>query len=163
MAADPFRREYRADLGTFAMAFLMGFFFLVVAIVVWRGENTSAVMVLMSGLLVGILVLYLGTSMWTRTYVSRDRIVKRGLFRTIATPWQAIQGIEIRRGNRRSWVVIYDCQGREIDLPHLDASETDIEKEVRVLREIWEKRRGPHWKPIFDTARASRRDWPGGW
>ncbi|XVQ16303.1 PH domain-containing protein [Spirillospora sp. CA-255316] len=153
MAADPFRREYRADLGTFAMAFVLGFHVLVVTIIVWRGENNSAaVKVLVPGLLVGFIALYVGANMWARTYVSRDRILKRGLFQTVATPWQAIQGIEIERRGKNPYVVIYDYQGRRIALPHLRSSEADIDEEVRALREIWEKRRGPHWKPIPEVA-----------
>ncbi|MFB4313894.1 PH domain-containing protein [Actinomadura sp. 21ATH] len=152
MAADPFRREYRADPGTFVgTAFLMGVFFTVVTVIVVRAENHPAIKVLVPGLLIGIAALRLGTEMRTRTCVSRDRILKRGLWRTTATPWQAIQGIETRRGFRNSHVVIRDCQGREIWLPHLGSSEVDVDKEARVLREIWEKRRGSRWEPIPDV------------
>ncbi|MFI0453511.1 hypothetical protein [Actinomadura sp. 6N118] len=153
MAADPYEREYRADLGAFVgTAFVMGFFFLVVAVMTVQGENDPAVKVLIPGLLIGFLVLNLGTEMWTRTYVSRHRIVKRGLCRTIATPWRGVQGIEIESGYRTRYVVIYDDLGREIALPHLRSNEVDVEKEARALREIWEKRRGPRWKPIPDIA-----------
>ncbi|TYB47888.1 PH domain-containing protein [Actinomadura chibensis] len=152
-ATDPFKREYRADIGTLVgMPFVWGFFFLVVAILIVRTESHSAVKVLVLGLLVGIPLLYLGVEVRTRTYVSRDRILKRGLFRTIATPWQAIQGIETKQGPRYRYVVIYNFQGREIFLPHLISNEADVDKEVRALREIWEKRRGPRWKPIPEVA-----------
>ncbi|MEW2357525.1 hypothetical protein [Spirillospora sp. NPDC029432] len=148
MTADPFGREYRADIGTFAIASVMGFYFLVVAVILLRGEDDSAVKILVPALLAGIIVLFLGARLWTRTCVSRDRILTRGLFRTIATPWQGIQRIEVVDGIRNRHVVIYDYRGREIVLPHLHSSEVDVEKEARALREIWEKRRGPHWKPI---------------
>ncbi|GAA4224337.1 hypothetical protein GCM10022254_03540 [Actinomadura meridiana] len=84
--------------------------------------------------------------------MSRDHVLKHGLFRTIATPWQAVQGIEIKAFPRYRFVVIYDFEGRRIYRPHLISNEVDDDKEVRVLREIREKRRGPRWKPIPEIA-----------
>ncbi|MFI0449262.1 PH domain-containing protein [Actinomadura sp. 6N118] len=151
MAADPYEREYRADLGTFALAYVFGFLFLCLLVISAARDDRSAVDVLVPGLLVGALVLYVGCEIWRRTFVSRDRIVKRGVFRTVAIPWQGIQGIEFLPG-ARTYVATYDHRGREIVLPHLNGSEVDAEKEVRVLRETWEKRRGPHWKPVPEIA-----------
>jgi hypothetical protein len=159
-AADPFRREYRADIGTLVgMPFVSGFFSLAVAIGIVRSESNSTVRVIVLVLLVGAFVFNLVVEIRTRTYVSRDRILRRGLFRSVATPWQAVQGIEIRRGRPRRYIVIYNFQGREIFLPHLVSNEVDVDKEVRVLREIWEQRRGPRWKPIPEVAaKISRRE-----
>ncbi|MGP3969953.1 hypothetical protein [Streptomyces sp. 6N223] len=75
------------------------------------------------------------------------------------TAWRDIQAIEIvdaitPRTRRHvpvdtgQYVAIYDHTGRRTELPHVNTTHVaSLTDELRVLRELWERLRGPDWTP----------------
>ncbi|MFD0855830.1 DivIVA domain-containing protein [Actinomadura adrarensis] len=109
-------------------------------------DNPPAVRVLVPLLLLGLLALFLWLLRRTGTYVSRDGIVTYGVLRRTEIRWKEIQDIKAKEITGSTVVVVRTSDGRERRLPQLDDRHYPVPDEVKALRAIWEKRRGPGWK-----------------
>ncbi|GAB3012183.1 hypothetical protein GCM10023080_093780 [Streptomyces pseudoechinosporeus] len=83
------------------------------------------------------------------TITTPDYIEVRTLFGTRQTAWGDIQEIGTKGSKKMAQrVVIYDSSGRQIGLPFVNPRDiTSFSEEVRVLRGLWERLRGPDWRP----------------
>ncbi|KAB2350288.1 PH domain-containing protein [Actinomadura rudentiformis] len=145
-----FELEYRLPSQMFLIAGIpMGILIAIGAFVAGTSDdNSTALKVILPSLMIGGFVLFLWAARRSGTYVSRDGIVTRGMVRRTSTPWQGIQDIKITQSGSAEIAVIYDYEGRKLRLPQLNSSNVLVADEVQILRELWEKRRGPRWKPI---------------
>ncbi|MFE6286288.1 hypothetical protein [Streptomyces sp. NPDC057877] len=84
---------------------------------------------------------------------------------TVRTAWRDIVAIEIEENSfpvgetikTVDCVVLYTRHGRRIALAEFTSSRTlSVPQEARVLRELWERRRGEDWTGQPDAVRAGR-------
>ncbi len=83
------------------------------------------------------------------TTVHHDHIEMRTPFRTRRVAWHEIQAIELT-GSKMSgqFTLVRVASGRRLGLPHVNSrSVPSLPEEVRTLRELWERLRGPDWTP----------------
>lgn len=162
-ADDPYRREYRRNDGSWLWIALgtplAGGVLLVLQTALDDGIPTL-VPLAVGAALAAMLLFVLRLNKVTATISDAHRLTVRGAFRSHATAWQDVQGIEIEvnpgaeaRGAPGRVVVLYDASGRRLTLPHLNDRETaDLTGEVAALREVWELRRGDDWAPVPKAA-----------
>ncbi|MFC4562489.1 hypothetical protein ACFO4E_11555 [Nocardiopsis mangrovi] len=95
------------------------------------------------------------------TTAGPDAVVVRRL-RARRTAWQDVQAIEIENGPARAAaagtrgrerpggiVVVYDRGGGTTTLPHVGYGRGgSVSEEAAALRRMWERRRGPDWRPL---------------
>jgi hypothetical protein len=83
------------------------------------------------------------------TITTPDHIEIRSPFggtRQIA--WAEIEGIGTKGYAKTAQVAVIDVKGQRIGLPYVNSRDiASFSEEVRLLRELWEHRRGPDWTP----------------
>ena len=99
----------------------------------------------MGAALAALFLLVLRLVKVTATISDETHLTARGAFRSHATAWPDVQGIEIEvnpgagaQGAPAHVVVLYDASGHRRILPHLnDRNTPDLAREVAALREMW--------------------------
>jgi hypothetical protein len=163
MADDPYCREYRYSGGSWlwlglAAPFLAGIG--LIAEMALDDEVPVIVPAAVGAALAALLLFLLRLVKVTATISDATRLTVRGPFRSRATAWSDVQGIEIEvnpgagaQGAPSRIVVLYDASGRRLVLPHLnDRNTPDLAREVAALCEVWRLRRGEGWAPVPKAA-----------
>ncbi|WP_141311158.1 hypothetical protein [Streptomyces spinoverrucosus] len=160
---DPYSRKYRYSedgwLWAGLAAPLAGGTLLVVRLAL-DDEVPTTVPVAVGAALAALILLLVRWFNATATISDGNHLTVQGAFRSHATAWADVQGIEIEvnpgagaQGAPIRIVVLYDASGRRRVLPHLnDRNTPDLEGEVAALREVWMLRRGDGWAPIPKAA-----------
>jgi hypothetical protein len=159
IANDPSRREYRYTGGGWLWFALAAPFLGGVGLVVEMALDDWVPIIV--PLAVGVA---LAALLWfvvrlvkvTATISDPTQLTVRGAFRSRATAWPDVQGIEIEvnpgseaEGAPSRIAVLYDASGRRRILPHLnDRNSPDLACEVAALREVWTLHRGEDWSPV---------------
>jgi hypothetical protein len=160
---DPYRREYRKTDGSWlwiALGAPLAAGVLLVLQTALDDDIPTVVPIAVGAALAALLLFVLRLNTVTATISDAQSLTVRGPFRSHATAWQDVQGIEIEVNpgaeaqGAPGWVVVlYDASGRRLTLPHLNDRETaDLAGEVAALREVWELRRGDGWAPVPKAA-----------
>ncbi|GAA2127551.1 PH domain-containing protein [Streptomyces synnematoformans] len=98
------------------------------------------------------------------TFVDDDGLTLRWL-RTRRFAWGDLVAVELEHNAPASAerkrpvmsVVVYTRDGRRVSLPNvIDTRSLSAGREVRVIREVWERRRGADWTPRPEVAEAAR-------
>ncbi|MBZ6203624.1 PH domain-containing protein [Streptomyces olivaceus] len=93
------------------------------------------------------------------TVTTPDHIEIRTLFGgTEQIAWKDIEEIETKGSTKTAQAVVIHIVGRHISLPHVNSRDiASFSEEVRLLRGLWERRRGPDWAPPPGGEGASAR------
>jgi preprotein translocase subunit Sss1 len=162
-AVDPYRREYRYSGGSWLWLGLAPVLLAGVGLIVRMALDDEVPIVVPAAVgaaLAALFLFVLRLVMVTATISDATRLTARGAFRSRATAWPDVQGIEIEvnpgagaQGAPSRIVVLYDASGRRRILPHLnDRNIPDLAREVAALREAWMLRRGDDWAPVPEAA-----------
>ncbi|MFW6692325.1 PH domain-containing protein [Streptomyces sp. MAR4 CNX-425] len=98
------------------------------------------------------------------TFVDEDGLTLRWL-RTRRLAWRDLVAVELEHNAPASAerkrpvmsVVVYTRDGRRVSLPNvIDTRSLRAEREVEVIREVWERCRGADWTPRPEVAVAAR-------
>ncbi|WP_217214852.1 hypothetical protein [Streptomyces sp. AC550_RSS872] len=163
IADDSHRREYRYSGGSWlwiglAAPFVAGIG--LIARMALDDEVPTTVPAAVGATLAALFLFVLRLVKVTATISDETHLTARGAFRSHATAWPDVQGIEIEinpgagaQGAPGQIVVLYDASGRRRTLPHLnDRNTPDLAHEVAALRELWVLRRGEDWAPVPEAA-----------
>lgn len=159
----PYRREYRYSGGSWlwlglAAPLVAGIG--LIARLALDDEVPVAVPAAVGAALAALFLLVLRLVKVTATISDETHLTARGAFRSHATAWPDVQGIEIEvnpgagaQGAPAHVVVLYDASGHRRILPHLnDRNTPDLAREVAALREMWLLHRGESWAPVPEAA-----------
>ncbi|GHH70808.1 hypothetical protein GCM10018793_05410 [Streptomyces sulfonofaciens] len=155
--------EYRAGSGGLGLG-LPGFGLVGIMAGMAELSRSGAPLWLLLGLpllLVVLLLLVRAAARRSATLTDAEGITVVTALGSRRTAWRDVQAIEIQTvpvavkgpGSVTETVVIHDGTGRRSLLPHLDDRAVfALHEEVRELRALWERRRGPGWAPAPGTA-----------
>jgi hypothetical protein len=163
IADDSYRREYRYSGGSWLWVGLIAPFVAGIGLIARLALDDEVPMIAPAAVgaaLAALFLLVLRLVKVTATISDATQLTARGAFRSHATAWPDVQGIEIEvnpgagaQGAPSQIVVLYDASGRRRILPHLnDRNTPDLAHEVAALREVWTLHRGESWAPVPEAA-----------
>ncbi|KUL20856.1 hypothetical protein [Streptomyces regalis] len=163
IADDSYRREYRYSGGSWLWLGLTAPFVAGIGLTARMALDDEVPVIVPAAVGAALAALFLFVVRLVRvtaTISDETHLTARGAFRSRATAWPDVQGIEIEvnpgagaQGAPSRIVVLYDASGRRRTLPHLnDRNIPDLAGEVAALREVWMLRRGEDWAPVPEAA-----------
>ncbi|MEO3754192.1 PH domain-containing protein [Streptomyces sp. B6B3] len=110
---------------------------------------SMAMLLLTAVVLGGVMALCYVALRRAGTTTHRDHIELRSPFSVRRVAWSDVQAIEIRDYKLMGQIArVRDASGRWLTLPHVNSNSVpSLPEEVRALRELWERLRGPDWAP----------------
>ncbi|GHC41503.1 PH domain-containing protein [Streptomyces flavofungini] len=155
--------EYRVGMGARGLG-LPGLGLVGITAGLAQLARTGAPLWVLLGLPVLLVVLYALTRVAFRrsaTLTGPEGVEARGPFGGRFVAWRDVQAIEVEgnpaaavdAGVAREFVHLYDRQGHQVLLPHVNSRNLfALHEDVRELRALWELRRGPDWAALPEAA-----------
>ncbi|WP_165953659.1 PH domain-containing protein [Streptomyces sp. 8K308] len=133
------------------------------------GDDVSAAARLIGTVLAPVLFAWLTVALRrSGTYVDLDGVRVRGVLLTRRLRWAELHDIRVESnteasplfGQPATLAYAYRRDGRRIQLLYFDENQPVFQREVELVRNVWQELRGPDWAPSPEAraADARRRD-----